>query len=195
MTEVVLSTDELTVIGGPEQIQLSLDFGSQGPRGSYIFAGNGNPNDVTIGQEVKINDLYINILSTSEEYSYLYQYQATPSGNNWNPLIKVSPTFYPFNQTGTFETVSGVGQKLFNIPIVNIVDLATSATLTSANFNVQHSINNINPVSSSISIASLTTVDDVYVLPITVKSLEYSGGTWVPLNGLKTVHFLISIVV
>jgi hypothetical protein len=195
MAEVVLATDELTVIGGPEQIQLSLDFGSQGVRGSYIFAGNGNPNDVSIGQDVNINDMYINILSTSEEYSYLYQYQATPSGNNWNPIIKVSPSIYPFNQSGTFETVSGVGQKVFNIPVVNIVDLTTAATLTSSNFNVQYSINNINPISSSMSIGSLTTVDDVYVLPITLKALEYSGGSWVALDGLKTVHFLISIVV
>lgn len=194
MAEVLLSTDELTVIGGPEQIQLDLDFGATGPRGSYIFAGNGNPNDVTIGQEVRINDLYINILSTSEEYSYLYQYQATPTGNNWNPLIKVNPTFHPFNESGTFETVSGVGQKLFNIPLVSIVDLTTAATLTSANFNVQHSINNINPISSSTSIGAITTVEEVLVLPITVKALEYSGGSWVPLDGLKSVHFLISVV-
>lgn len=195
MAEVILSTDELTVIGGPEQVQLSLDFGSQGIRGSYIFAGNGNPNDVTIGQTVNINDLYINVLSTSEEYSYLYQYQATPSGPVWNPLVKINPTLHSFNQEGTFETVSGTGRKVFNIPVASIVDLSTAGTLTSSNFNIQHSINNLNPIASSTSVGTLSTVDDIYVLPITVEAVEYSGGSWVPLNGLKTVHFLISIVV
>ncbi len=35
--EVLLSTDEVQVLGGPSEIQLSVDFGEPGPRGSNIL--------------------------------------------------------------------------------------------------------------------------------------------------------------
>ena len=64
MAEVILSTEDITVLGGPSSINVDVDFGPPGTRGSQIFIGQGNPNDPTteIGQDViNILDLYINI--------------------------------------------------------------------------------------------------------------------------------------
>lgn len=193
MAEINLSTDELLVLGGPSEVQLSVDFGEKGDRGSIIYASAGDPNIALINQDPQPYDLCINILTTDTNYSYVYQYMASVTGTtyNWEPIIKFNPNVYFKNISGSFDG----GSKLFNIPLVSIVDLDTAATLTNANFSVQATIQNSNPTASSVSLGSLVTVEDVYVLPITVHAAEFSGGTWVDLEGTKIVQFCISIVV
>jgi hypothetical protein len=194
MAEVVLSTDELQILSGPSEIKLEVDFGPEGNRGSLIFASLGNPNTTLVGQTVQAKDLCVNILETDDNYSYIYQYNATSGGSyQWVPLIKLSPFGYKDNVSGTFVD----GEKKFNIPVLNVVDLETSQNLTNANFNVQFNILNSNPVASSITLGSLITdpTSQIYVLPITVKAIEYSGSSWTALSGTKTVQFAISIVV
>ena len=55
MVDILLSSDELSVFGGPASIDLNVDIGAQGIRGSYIFTGNGKPTDpdVDFSQEIK----------------------------------------------------------------------------------------------------------------------------------------------
>jgi hypothetical protein len=81
--------------------------------------------------------------------------------------------------------------------LVNILDLETAQGLTSANFNVQYTILNDKPISSSVSVGSITTtVGGDQVLPLTFKAMEYSSGTWVLLDDVvKTISLAISIVV
>jgi hypothetical protein len=95
--------------------------------------------------------------------------------------------------TGTFVS----GSKVFNIPVNYIVDEETSQTLTSANFNITYSIPNENPIASSIEIGSFTNDPGtgLQVIPVTVNAIEYASSTWQNLTGVKTVHFVISIVV
>ena len=73
MPEVLLSNDDVTVLGPPSQIELLLDIGPQGLRGSQVFIGTGDPNSIEIGQEPELNDLFINT-SPGPDYGYLYQY-------------------------------------------------------------------------------------------------------------------------
>jgi len=42
MTDVVLTTDDLTVLSGPETIELLVDIGPTGTRGSKFFVGKPN---------------------------------------------------------------------------------------------------------------------------------------------------------
>lgn len=193
MAEINLSTDELLVLGGPSEVKLSVDFGEKGDRGSIIYASSGDPNVALANQSPKPYDLCVNILTTDSNYSYVYQYMASATGlsYNWEPIIKLNPSLYFKNLSGSFDS----GSKLFNIPIVNIVDLETAATLTNANFNVQATIQNTNPVALSVSLGSLVTVEDVFMLPVTVHAAEFSGGDWIDLEGTKIVQFCISIVV
>ena len=192
MADVVLTTDELLVLSGPSSVNVEVDFGPEGERGSLFFVSVGNPNTALTGQTPKAKDLCVNILKTDNEYSYVYQYNSDGAdGFQWYPIIKLSPLQYNKILTGTFVD----GSKVFNIPVSYIVDEETSQTLTSANFNITYSIPNDSPIASSIEIGSLTPLNGVKVLPVTVNAVEYTGSAWQDLTGVKTVHFVISIVV
>ena len=189
MADVLLSTDDLTVLGGPASISVDLDFGPSGDRGSQIFVGNGNPNITEIGQDPLAFDMYIN-LQSGDEYLYMYQYQNVDGVMTWKKLFKLIPNTYSLNSTGTFSA----GSRTINIPVINIVPLSSVANLTAANFNIQYSVLGQNPVASGLSVGELTTVDDIVVLPVTIEGLEYSSGSWSELSGQKTVHLFISVV-
>lgn len=194
MADVVLTTDELLVLSGPSSVNVEVDFGPEGERGSLFFVSVGNPNTALTGQTPKSKDLCVNILKTDNEYSYVYQYNSDGAdGFQWYPIIKLSPLQYNKILTGTFVD----GSKVFNIPVNYIVDEETSQTLTSANFNITYSIPNSNPIASSIEIGSFTNDPGtgLQVIPVTVNAVEYVGSAWQDLDGVKTVHFVISIVV
>jgi hypothetical protein len=194
MADVVLTTDELLVLSGPSSVNVEVDFGPEGERGSLFYVSVGNPNTALIGQTPKAKDLCVNVLKTDNEYSYVYQYNSDgANGFQWYPIIKLSPLQYNKILTGTFVD----GSKVFNIPVNYIVDEETSQTLTSANFNITYSIPNENPIASSIEIGSFTNdpVSGLQVIPVTVNAVEYASATWQNLTGVKTVHFVISIVV
>ena len=194
MADVVLTTDELLVLSGPSSVNVEVDFGPEGERGSLFYVSVGNPNTALVGQTPKAKDLCVNVLKTDNEYSYVYQYNSDgANGFQWYPIIKLSPLQYNKILTGTFVD----GSKVFNIPVSYIVDEETSQTLTSANFNITYSIPNENPIASSIEIGSFTNdpVSGLQVIPVTVNAVEYASATWQNLTGVKTVHFVISIVV
>jgi hypothetical protein len=194
MADVVLTTDELLVLSGPSSVNVEVDFGPEGERGSLFYVSVGNPNTALIGQTPKAKDLCVNVLKTDNEYSYVYQYNSDDAnGFQWYPIIKLNPLQYNKIMTGTFVD----GSKVFNIPVSYIVDEETSQTLTSANFNITYSIPNENPIASSIEIGSFTNdpVSGLQVIPVTVNAVEYASATWQNLTGVKTVHFVISIVV
>jgi hypothetical protein len=194
MADVVLTTDELLVLSGPSSINVEVDFGPEGERGSLFYVSVGNPNTALVGQTPKAKDLCVNVLKTDNEYSYVYQYNSDGGdGFQWYPIIKLSPLQYNKVMTGTFVN----GSKVFNIPVSYIVDEETSQTLTSANFNITYSIPNENPIASSIEIGSFTNDPGtgLQVIPVTVNAIEYVSSTWQNLTDVKTVHFVISIVV
>ena len=103
MPTVLLSNDDITVLGPPSTVELLVDIGPTGTRGSQVFVGNGNPNDIEIGQTPLLNDLYLNI-GSGEEYSYLYQYVSEPGGNTWIAVLKMTPTLYSNITPLTFTT-------------------------------------------------------------------------------------------
>jgi hypothetical protein len=192
--ETTISSEELVVINGPTEIQLSVDFGQQGTRGTYVFVSPGNPNTALVGQSPNPKDLCINYLTTDSHYSYVYQYNAALDGTyQWDPIIKLNPGIYNKNWSGSFVS----GNKTFNIPIGTITDLTTAQSLTASNFSVQFNIQGTNPIASSVSIGAPFTESGTtdYVLPLTFHGVEYSGGTWSALTGTKTVQIGISIVV
>jgi hypothetical protein len=93
MVDILLSSDELSVFGGPASIDLNVDIGAQGIRGSYIFTGNGKPTDpdVDFSQEVKAYDLYINLKPSDIEYLFLYQYGSINGVLSWSKVLRLIP--------------------------------------------------------------------------------------------------------
>ena len=193
MVNTVLTSDDLTVLGGPARVEVSVDFGPKGERGSNIYAGLGQPNDpdTDIGFVPQVFDMYINILTSDPEYMVFYQYQNVAGVRTWVNLMRLIPNIYSVNNVGTFNS----GERQINIPVTAIVPLSNVANLTAENFNIQHSIvNNSNPVSSTLSVAELETFSGELTLPLTIKAIEFDGTEWVDLEGQKTVHLFITVV-
>lgn len=186
MPDVLLANDDITVLGPPEIVELLVDIGPQGTRGSQIFVGIGDPNSINIGQTIKLNDLYINT-SPGENYGYLYQYVSEPGNNLWIKVLKINPTLYSKKYSVSFN--SGIGN--ITIPISNIVTVS-GTPLTADNFAIQYSIANVNPTSSSITVPAL--VGSGTNLVINFSAVESASGIWQDLDGEVTIHLFISIV-
>jgi hypothetical protein len=186
--EVLVNTDDITVLGPPAQVNVQLDIGATGNRGSQVFVGTGNPNDVEIGQDPILNDLYINN-APGDEYSYMYQYISGLTGLTWIPILKVNPTIYSANHLVSTWTS---GSAIIRIPIANIVQIS-GASLTEENFSVKFSIGHSNPVAASISAVAITGSSNENLV-ITLKAAELTSGTWQNLSAPVTVHTLITVI-
>ena len=134
MVDTLVGSMDVTVLGGPATVDVSLDFGPEGQRGSYYFVGNGNPNTpgTVIGQTPNIFDMYINLLPSDEEYLSLYQYQYVNGANVWVRLLRLLPNQYSESNERSFNS----GQLDFYIPVANIValDLIANTIFTMINF-------------------------------------------------------------
>ena len=191
MVDVLLNTEDVVVLGPPETIDVLIDIGPQGTRGSKIIVGSGEPNALTssgviLGQTLILNDMYINT-APGADYGYMYQYVSQPGTNAWVSVLKVNPAIYSSIRTVSFTSGSGST----TIPISDIVTVAGSP-LTASNFNVQFQIEGANPIASSMEIPVLAGAGTNLV--INFDAIEYSGGTWSNLSGSKIVHLFISIV-
>jgi hypothetical protein len=190
MTDVLLSNDDITVLGPPAIVELLVDIGPSGTRGSQVFVGVGDPNSIVIGQTPLLNDLYINT-SPGGELGYMYQYVSEPGGDTWIKVLDLNPSIYSIN----YEAIFSAGTTSITIPIADIVEV-TGSPLTADNFNVQHSITHSNPIASSISIPAL--VGDGSNLVVDITAVEYSSESgpaeWLELDGYLTVHLVVSIV-
>ena len=186
MIDVVLLNDDITVLGPPSSIELSVDIGPQGDRGSQIFVGIGDPNTITVGQDIRLNDMYINT-SPGINYAYMYQYRSEPGGATWVESLRINPVIYSKNITTTYTS----GSAEIIIPISNIVSVS-GTPLSASNFSIQYSILNSNPVSSSISTIEISGVDN---LVINMKAVENDAGTWQNLTGEVITHIFITVVI
>jgi hypothetical protein len=186
MPTVVFTNDDVTVLAPPPVVEVLVDIGPQGVRGSQFFVGVGNPNSVDIGQTVNLNDLYINT-SPGGELGYLYQYVSEPGGDTWIQVLDIYPSVYSENAQVTFT--SGAAEVV--IPVADIVTVS-GTSLTAENFSVQYTIAHTNPVASAMQIPPLAGAGDNLV--INIDAVEYATGSWSALDESVTIHFNITIV-
>jgi len=191
MVDVLLNTEDVVVLGPPDSVDVLVDIGPQGTRGSKIIVGSGEPNaqtssGVLLGTTLILNDIYIQT-DPGADYGYMYQYVSQPGGNTWVEVLSISPAIYSAIQTLSFSS----GSASTTIPISNIVTV-TGSPLTASNFNVQFQIEGENPIAASMEIPALVGAGTNLV--INFDAVQYSGGSWSALTGSKTVHLFISIV-
>ena len=191
MVDVLLNTEDVVVLGPPDSVDVLVDIGPQGTRGSKIIVGSGEPNaqtssGVLLGTTLILNDIYIQT-DPGADYGYMYQYVSQPGGNTWVEVLSISPAIYSVIQTLSFSS----GSASTTIPISNIVTV-TGSPLTASNFNVQFQIEGANPIAASMEIPALAGAGTNLV--INFDAVQYSSGTWSNLTGSKTVHLFISIV-
>jgi hypothetical protein len=201
MADILLSNEDLTVFGGPENISLDLDIGPQGDRGSIIVASNGNPQDANVHAEIlnlptgiEALDIAIDSNPYSPTYKTVFQRVATTTGTQWTEMLSLKTNFY--SSVKDVVAVAGTdGIGTITIPPINITEIASNINLTSANFSIQYSISSPTggPVSTSLVVKDV--VDSpVRALPLEIKGVEYNGTTWVPMSGPKRVHLFITVV-
>lgn len=191
MAEVLLSSDDLVVLGGPAEISLDIDFGPKGDRGSLILYGLGKPSEVSLPETPQIYDTYINVLSSDDEYQFLYQYISGDGGIPvWTKIFKLTPNIY----SGNFQRNFSNGTLNLNIPLSLVVPEQLIGDYTAENFNVQVNVLNQNPVSTGVVLSEISIVDNLVTIPLTINAIEYSEGSWQNLSGQKTIHVLITVV-
>lgn len=185
--DVLVETDDIVVLGPPTSIDLSLDVGPKGDRGSRFFVGSGNPNLAGVipsGQNPLVGDVFVNS-STASEYGWLYLYISTPSGNSWVPALRLQPSIYSTN-IGVLFNSSGEGT--ITIPIANIV--ADITILDVEKYVTQITAINSNPVAMSVTSKSILGPN----LNIFVKGIEYNGSSWANLEGIVNLEITISVI-
>jgi hypothetical protein len=191
MVNVLLATDDLTVLGGPAEVSVDLDFGPQGDRGSLMFVGNAKPASFNFPETPRIYDTYINILPSDSEYLFMYQYIAGAGGSpSWEKLFKVIPNTYSENLERTFVE----GSIQINIPVAAIVPEDLIGSYTAADFNIQCNVLNVSPVSLGVTVGDIEIFDNLLTLPITINAVEFSDGEWSDIAGQKMVHLSITVV-
>lgn len=196
MVNVLLSNDDLSVLGGPETVNVEVDFGPEGTRGSNIFVNTGKPviggdGLTALAPDCQIFDLYINILSSDDEYQYVYQLQNVLGTATWVKLFKLVSNIYSKNYT----TVSFVnGEANINIPVAEIIPSDFVGTASSENFNIQHNVLNQFPVASAVSVGEIVNSGGALVLPVTLTAHELVDGSFEPIASEKSVHLFITMV-
>jgi hypothetical protein len=192
---VNLNPVSLDVYGGPASIDVSLDYGRQGERGSKIWVGNGGPTQTLSGQDIKVGDLFINTNTTDQFYSWLYVYTESVAGPAWETALRLNPSQYSLISNASFNS-EGVSTIL-----VPMTEITRDTAIFKEQFTVRYSIENTSsdPVASSFEYDIATIPDaqdnDIVYLRIIISAVKYSGSTWSSLvteNSNTKVHLFIS---
>ena len=190
--DVLLNNDDLIVLGGPQELNIELDYGPEGERGSLIFVGDGGPSELTIGQTPKAFDLYINMLRSdpNNEYLTIYSYIPGLTGLQWQAITKLIPNTYSANTSIDFNSVNYV-----HIPVTAIVDPSYVGNTDASNFsvNVTFATSAGLPIVSSIK-TEIVLLNSIENLKITFYAKEFDGTDWVDISGPRTANLHISVV-
>jgi hypothetical protein len=195
MTEIFVSTDDVKVIGGTANVNVEVDFGPKGDRGSLFLVGYGDPNTIVHSQTLQLLDLYINVQVTDDDYLFMYQYVNQGGVNTWVRFATL--TTDKFSSIRRVNFTNGKASSNVDFKVSNIVPESLLASLTESSFNIQCTFQNAeNPVAHSIIINPITiqAATGDLTLPIGINAAEFSDGEWSGINGLHVLHFLITVV-
>jgi len=157
--DVVLESDDIVILGPPTSIDLAVDIGPQGERGSRYFTGSQNPNDLTLSQFEALfgyvpvyGDTFLRT-GTGENYGKFYTYLPAPGGDQWQLTISMNSVldvFFNVNDTfvlagknggtgaanpgkslllGGNVSFNGTAATTFNITGNTVVTFPTNGTL------------------------------------------------------------------
>jgi hypothetical protein len=195
MTNIFVSSDDVKVIGGTANVNVEVDFGPQGDRGSIFLVGLGNPNTITHSNTLQLLDIYINVQATDEDYLHMYQYQNVSGVNTWVDTATLITDKFSVIRTVSFtngKTTSPVDFRLSNIAPISL-----TSGLTAEDFNIQCTFSDPeNPIAHSIIVNPLAIQSGTgdQILPVDINAVEFSEGSWVGLNRTVYIHFLITVV-
>lgn len=188
MADVVIANDDLVVLGGPSSLTLELDIGAAGNRGSYIFTDVGKPTSPNISFETapQINDLFINLNPSDNEYLYLYQYKLDNAVLGWTKILRLVPNTILANpvlkfiagEAHTALNIPGLGTvfiKDLYFPMAGTLENAETESLDHRDINVQYTISSDRDVTSAINLREINTTFDLEIFD--TATYIGSGGT------------------
>lgn len=192
MADVILATEDLTVFGGPASINVDVDFGATGPRGSRIYGVSADPRLATTLKPPGLQNYDIAMVITPSEPDYLTVYQKIGVTNEeWVQFATLVPNIFATKVEIAFNQGVAVG-------MLPASDLFILEEYTADKFMVQLEIENANPllnrpVSTGVSLA-VTTVGNKKMLQITVTAAELNPqtGAWGPVTGNRIVHLFVT---
>ena len=216
MVDVVYSSDDLTVYSGPSSINVNVGIGSKGTRGSRIYSLTSDPRTLTYDQfPGDVQEYDFGIVINGSSGTAIQTFQKVGTGiNDWVELEPISVNIYSTKSQFAFtvpEIAPGVdspfGVTIIPVPISLIFSLDV-AEYTTDLFSVQYEIEDTResatnyPVSSSMSLSIVNATipsissEELPYLYITISAIEYDPNTssWVAVNGLRTVHGIVTVV-
>jgi hypothetical protein len=191
MVDVLMSNENLSVFGGPASIDVNVDFGAPGIRGSLIFTGPGKPTDalVTFSTPPRPQDLYINLLPSDFEYLFLYQYGSVNGVLSWSKVLRLIPNTAIANIPVIFidGQASRIEPTVAGITRIGLIQ-AGSAPGTTLDSVIQSIISGIIPIDRVSATAPATPTTGMHWVDISNLLLptpappvmkSYNGTSWV----------------
>lgn len=198
MSEVVYSSEDLTVYGGPSTINVAIDIGPQGIRGSRIYAVTADPRTLPTSQlppDLIPTDLGINITPSSPDYLTVYQ-KVGSLPQEWEALYSIFPNVYSIKSSVTFTD----GVALTSIPITEVFTIA-DANYSLNRFTVQVDVESSldgdgNPRLgvSGYSLYIEPNASNIPILYVKITASEFNGVTFAPISGVRQVHLFSTVV-
>lgn len=189
MADIVLSTEDLTVFGGPSSINLDIDFGPTGTRGSRIYGVSADPRLVTTQKPADIQNYDIAMVISPSEPDYLTVYQKIgTTSDEWIQFASLVPNVYSAKSYITFSNGVATG-------IVPASDLFILDTYTADQFMVQVAIEEEDATTKPTSVGVSLAISDAGAkkyLVITATAAEFDAGTWSAVSGQRIAHLFIS---
>lgn len=194
MSEVILSSPSLSVLGGPSSVTVQVESGAPGKRGSSVFFSNGDPSvPGNLSEIPQALDLAINVSQLDPDYRYLYQYLEFDGTFSWQKMISLSPGVASFSISLDFDFQ---GKANVSIPVTSIIE-SYGVLLPLDAFVINVSIvRDSQPVAASIGSPSLVIDEnDMQSLSFTVNAAQIDVNTSMitALTGRHGANCLISI--
>lgn len=197
--EVLLDTPEISVIGPPETIQLQLDIGGTGTRGSQIYSGFDDPNVDPPDASILPNDLFIRE-SQGQTEGYLYQYLSDGAGGfQWEKIGSLKPSIYSdivslSASAGNLSASAGVYS--YEVSIAEAFSEYTATSINANNLNIQISTEfDDAPVTTSIKTKSVNNVTNFINVDFYAMYYNSASAQWLDLtDALAKHHITISLL-
>jgi hypothetical protein len=198
MADVILSTEELSVFGGPTSINVDIDFGPTGARGSRIYGVEADPRVIATEKPADVQNYDIAMVISPSESDYLTVYQKIgTSPEDWIQFASLVPNVYSIKTKVTFTDGVATG-------LLPVSDLFTLDAYTVDQFMVQLTIENaaaattptlLKPMSTGYSL-SIASVGAKKYLVIKTTAIEYNAATlsWTPVAGERVAHLFVTSV-
>jgi hypothetical protein len=187
--EVLLNDPQISVIGPPETINLQVEVGPRGQRGSQIYSGFDDPNITPPNSSALVNDIFIRE-SQGQTEGYIYQYLSDGIGGfQWELIGTLKPSTY--SEVLNISPIDG--EYTYRVSLANAFSNYSVSEILAENISVQVSLQieeSSKTLISNINLKEIDTLTNDFVVVFNV--LEYSLGSWSESED-ENIYFNISL--